>query len=73
MPIITYDIKIPADAESKVYVSQIKERLGQSQEAFRQKFETLNIEKDYAGLYCLTRLAQEPDEAGTEEAARLLR
>ena len=68
-----HDIKIPTDAKSEVYLEQIKERLAQSQEAFRQKFETKNIEKDYAGLYCLLRLAQEPDEAGTEEAARLLR
>ena len=44
-----------------------------SQEEFRIKFETEGIEKDYAGLYCLLRLAQEPDEAGTEEAARYLR
>ena len=44
-----------------------------SQAAFREKFETKDIEKDYAGLYCLLRLAQEPDEAGTEEAARYLR
>ena len=68
-----HDIKIATDAKSEVYLEQIKERLAQSQEAFRQKFETKNIEKDYAGLYCLLRLAQEPDEAGTEEAARLLR
>ena len=59
--------------QSNDYFSFIEERLAKSQKAFREKFETKGIEKDYAGLYCLLRLAQEPDEAGTEEAARYLR
>lgn len=70
---IQHDIKVPPETTSKGYFEFIEDRLSQSQQAFRQKYETENIEKDYAGLYCLLRLAQEPDEAGTEEAARLLR
>ena len=35
LPIIMHDIKIATDAKSEVYLEQIKERLAQSQEAFR--------------------------------------
>ena len=42
---------------SQDYFTFIEERLGKSQAAFREKFETQDIEKDYAGLYCLLRLA----------------
>ena len=70
---IQHDIKMAPDTTSKSYFQFIEGRLAQSQQAFREKYETENIERDYAGLYCLLRLAQEPDEAGTEEAARLLR
>ena len=64
---------MPPGKQSNDYFSFIEERLAKSQKAFREKFETQDIEKDYAGLYCLLRLAQEPDEAGTEEAACYLR
>ena len=70
---IQQDIKLPAGKASNDYYSFIEDRLAKSQAVFRQNFETKNIEKDYAGLYCLLRLAQEPDEVGTEEAACLLR
>ncbi len=59
--------------QSQIYFSFIEERIAKSQATFRSKFETANIEKEYAGLYCLLRLAHEPDEVGTEEAARYLK
>lgn len=70
---IQNDIKLPPGQNSKDYYKFIEDRLAFSQAAFRKKFETQNIEKDYSGLYCLLRLSHEPDEAGTEEAARYLR
>ena len=64
---IQHDIKMPpgnkspdgsgAKESSKSYSKFIEDRLSKSQRAFRAKYETENIEKDYAGLYCLLRLA----------------
>lgn len=54
---IQQDIKLPAGKASNDYYSFIEDRLAKSQAVFRQNFETKNIEKDYAGLYCLLRLA----------------
>ena len=66
-------MKLAPGESSKTYYQFIEDRLMQSQKAFRVKFYTENIEKDYAGLYCLLRLAQDPDEASAEESARMLR
>jgi len=54
---IQQDIKLPAGKTSNDYYSFIEDRLAKSQAVFRQNFEKKNIEKDYAGLYCLLRLA----------------
>ena len=70
---IQNDIKMPPSVSSLEYNRFIEERLASSQAAFRKKFETPGIERAYSGLYCLLRLSHEPDEVGTEEAARYLR
>ena len=58
---------------SKDYFTFIEQRITKSRESFRKQYQTESIEKDYVGLYCLLRLAQEPDEPGIEEAASKLR
>ena len=73
MSLIQSDIKLRPNQVSKDYYKFIEERITKSRECFQKKYETEGIEKDYAGLYCLLRLAQEPDEPGIEEAAAKLR
>lgn len=60
---------MPAGMISRQYYKFITDRIGQSREAFVSRYKQQNIETKYAGLYCLLRLAQCPDETIAIETA----
>lgn len=60
---------MPHGMISRQYFSFITERILKSRNAFVARYKEENIETKYAGLYCLLRLAQCPDEIVAIETA----
>lgn len=63
------DIKLPSNMVSRQYYEFIMKRLKTGVETFTEKFATQNIEHDYAGLFCLLRVAKEPSYEVISDAA----
>jgi len=59
---------MPEGLTSKHYLEFNRGRLAKCQDVFQQEFSTVKIEQEYAGLFCLLRLAQDITEAVIEEA-----
>ena len=57
---IVRDIKLPPNSVSRQYYAFIMERLKQGVTKFTQEYLTPGIEEEYAGLFCLLRIAKEP-------------
>lgn len=57
MPKIQADICMPDGMISRQYFEFISERINKSQQAFVTRYKQEKIESEYAGLYCLLRLA----------------
>ena len=66
------DIKLPSNKVSKQYYDYILQRMQNNLDSFLQTQKTQDIETNYAGLYCLLRIAKDPRDEIIEEAANKL-
>ena len=70
--IIERDMKFPSGIEATQKAEWFEKRLKQAIEVFRQEHLVEGIEEEYAGLYALLQLSENPCEEVIGEAAQLM-